>query len=462
MTTKRQSVLRGSVRALTGLAVTVVGGVLFLNLGATQIEPMTTEVPAFTVDTTHTARHIAVCQGAFQVLGTDPSKPDESAPVGNATLLANVEDDAISTIGAGRTFAREGQGIAAGAQSQRIDEEVVSGRVAQACGSPRNESWIAAGSTARGLSGTIILTNPGDVPATVRVTVHDETGELGDASSTGILVPAQTQRTLSLNGFGAGRLSPVIHVQATGAPVVASLALSELRDIVPTGATLTNAQDAPTDTLVFPGVVNFVDHSHHDDESDAPDEFPAFVRLLFPPGSTAGSDFANASVQAVMPDGTRVALAEKLLESGTVADVQIDHLPDDAMAVIVDADVPIVGGFFSSLHNNNDHDFTWMTPSTVFEPRDVADVVVLPGGQLTAVNLGDAEVTFTIERDDAEPAEVTVPGAAAARLEAGRGARISADGPFALGVTITNNRELATYPVLGAPMTLGKLTVYTR
>src|SRR5699024_6811297 len=183
-----------------------------------------------------------------------------------------------------------------GAQVQQLKEENATGLAAAACQEPMNDQWLVGGTTERGTSNVITLSNPGSVPATVTITVYDEEGIVENVGTSGVLVPPQTQSTLPLAGFGVGRVSPVIHVQAAGSPVAATLGVHAVRDIQAIGADTVNAQYAPDTSLVFPGVHHRIDTAHSD-AGDAGADVPVIVRLMAPGADT------DATLTGLMAEG---------------------------------------------------------------------------------------------------------------------------------------------------------------
>lgn len=465
---KRSGWIRGGSRVATGLALTAGAALLIVNLGLSEIDEVTREVPEVTVDTTQLLDRTIVCQGPFSVLGADVTQPEVAMPTGSATVLTSVEPEQSSDLEVNiegkeppRAMTSVDDPAITATQTQQVRTETVRGQATNACLEASNDQWVVGASTVSGVSATLVLSNPGSVAATVKVTMHDETGVIDALGASGVLVPAGSQRVVSLNGYGSGRESIAVRVESVGAPVVALLGASEIRDISPVGVDHVSAQAAPELELVFAGTVNYVDHTHSEDDShnEEGDEFPAVLRLLAPDDDTAeGATSATdgiAVVTGLTKTGESVQLAEVKLETGVVIDTPIVKLPENVHAVHVEATVPVVGGFYTSTHADSDHDFTWMSPAPAFAAQQEAAVVVVLNGTLTLVNLGDREAEFEVSEassgeDDKEPepSTVTLKPGAAQEVKAPDNARITGPQPFAAGVTVFNKKALSSYPVV--------------
>lgn len=452
---RRKQVVRGGAQALTG-AVVVAGSILAVTaLGSAELPEVRAEVPSFDMSTDSTSQNTVVCQGSFGVLGLNPASPRAVTPVGEASVSISSENaDQVELAqelpGATPPVAHTlpSTEAARGAQSQRVELDTVKGMTASACGEPTNDQWLVGGSTVRGTSSVITLANPGRVPATVTLTVYDENGEVQDTGTTGVLIPAATQKAVPLNGFGAGRVSTAVRVQTTGSPVFATLGVHQITDITPIGADTVNAQLGPESQLVFPGVKAYENHTHDDTDGGHP---VATVRTLAPTEAT------RVNIVGLTESGDRVMLAEGDLEAGKVLDTDLMQLPDTVKAILVESEAPIVAGIMTITHDSADYDFTWMVPSATFDAGASVQVVKLAGATVTVANLGDSEASVTLG-DQA----TTIPAGAAKTVDVDAVTEISADATFAVGATIFDERSLTTYPVLGSGKQIEGFSVYTR
>ncbi|MGO3834390.1 MAG: DUF5719 family protein [Microbacteriaceae bacterium] len=452
----RSKLVRGSAQVGTGIAVTAVGALLIMLAGQANLPTVKHEVPSQTVNTATTTNTSIVCQGSFGVLGLNASSPNDVTPIGEAeTKVSGSEttksDLALQLSGATPPSSHTVPGSEdfRAAQQQRIDTETVRGLAASSCGEATNEQWIVGGSTARGISSVITLSNPGAVAATVTIGVFNEEGPVEGVGTTGVLVPPATTKTVPLSGFGAGYDSTAIRVQASGSPVFATLGVHQITDITPIGADTVNAQLTPSTELVFSGVRTYENHTHGEEGEDGHDA--ALARLLSPEVAT------KAKVFSLTADKERALIGEVDLEAGVVTDLGLSKLPKEATGVIVESDEPIVGGVMALLHNNNEHDFAWMTPSSVFPSGETVKALTLPGGTLTLTNVSDKKAEFTVGEST-----VTLEPYTAKQIAKAGEATVQGEAPFALGVTLFDEHTLSTYPVLASASLIEEFTVYTR
>ena len=446
--------LRVGLRAGTGLAILALSALTIVTLTHATPPVQEVDVPRVTVTTAGTSHSTVVCQGSFGVLGLNPSSPNDVTPVGSvsAALSHDAATQALAQAMPGETepsaHSVPAPETLRGAQSQRVATDTVKGMTASACAEPTNDQWLVGGSTVRGISSVITLSNPGNVPATVTLSVFDEQGPVTDIGTSGVLIPAKTQKTVPLNGFGAGRESTVVRVQTTGSPVMATLGVHHITEITPIGADTLNAQPGPAERLVFPGVTAYENHTHGEGEGTHP---VVTVRMLAPEEAT------EARVVGVTAEGDRIDLGTASLTPGLVVDHELNELPEAVTAIVVEGDDPLLAGVKTITHDSADYDFTWMTPSAVIDGGETVRTVVLNGGSLTIINLGDSQADVTIAET---PREIAAGGTTSVS-ETGV-VPVSSDAPFALGVTLFDTQSITSYPVLGTGQQVEGFTVYPR
>ncbi len=221
------------------------------------------------------ADQLRVCPGSVLRLG-DESGENADTPI--AIGVPSVRADAIgasldqqpdqcqSDASTGGTSAapqvlriQPGDGAAiAGAQSQVVEARDFVGFAAAACSEPSGSIWLAGGSMAVGRTSILTLTNPTAVGALVTLTILGEKGPVEAPGMNGIDVPAGSQRVLSLAGFAPGLVSPVVHVEARGGQVTASLQQSIVRGLDAVGVDLVDAAPDPATDLTFPACASSI------------------------------------------------------------------------------------------------------------------------------------------------------------------------------------------------------------
>lgn len=471
---ERNDILRSGLRATTGLLITAVAATAVVLISTVPLPERVHEPIELGVNTAQGETRQLICGGSFSELGADASRSGVAIPTGRASI--GIAGDAEES----GELAREEEGGSlpvvlegesgdpmAAAQVQMVETSMFRGLTASACAEPLNEQWLVGGDTKVGTFTTLNVGNAGDVPATVQITVYDEEGLVDSVQTTGVLVPAGSERTVSLNGYSPDSERIAVNVLSTGAPVTANLGVSQVVDITPIAADTVTRQSSAATSLNIPGItnVNNIDHTHAEDGGD---DFPVVVRAL-----TAEETPGTATVSALTPDGHATQLGEIELTPRAVGELVVDRWPAKANAVRIDADVPIVGGALGSAAEDDTHDYAWFAPAPTLPADTPIAAPVIAGGSLVLANPSDAPVTVEIsarvEDDaedadaDAEPAEpIELPPGSATVVDAPADAILTSSGPIVAGVRAIDNGEIAGYPILPVADRIGELTVYPR
>lgn len=478
--------LRGSVRALTGVLVIGVAATAAVILGAAPLPVIEHPPVSIAVDTLRGAERQYVCPGSFAVLGADPARPTVAVPVGVASItlagqasgqteLQREEpggsSPAVLSVPADRVFAA--------AQVQTVENETLSGLTAASCAEPANEQWLVGGTTALGASTTLALGNPAGVPATVRLTLFDENGQVGSEQTSSVLVPAGSERIVSINGYAPDRERLAVRVDSTGAAVTAALEISHVSGLQPFAVDTATRQLAAEHRLVFPGVANTRTEVHGPGDAGEADEYPVLVRLL-----SATGEQGTARVSALLADGGAQDLGTVDLVASAVGELSVKAWPEGATAVVVEADVPIVGGVLGSVDSDEGHDYAWFAPAPELAAGDEVAAAVVPGGELVLANPGSSPAEVRIadigsaaapeggsEEGDRAPSgagdeggarTISVPAGGTATVQAATAIRLSSSAPIHAGVRLVTESSIAAYPVIGEAERSRSLTVYPR
>jgi hypothetical protein len=464
MAVRRRTVIRVLLRAL---ALVAAAALAVATVAAAALVPWPdhrNEAPSELVQPAE-SRQLRVCPGPLLALGEDAAAATTAASVGPADVVTATEpaDAALEQVpleapgnpraaqdGTPVAIAAEPGGVdagmLAGAQSQQVTTETLGGFAAAACGEAVADAWLVAGATNLGRSGLVLLSNPTAVAATVDVRVVGEAGAVEAPSALDIVVPAGSQRVLSLAGLAPNLVSPVVHVTSTGGAIAATIEQSTIVGLAPAGIELTGTTAAPATTQVIPGFV--VPQSGGveavEDHADG-DDFP--VVRLFAPGDAP----AEVSIGVVPEGGSGGSTIEATLEPGRTLDVPLGVLDAGSYTVRVEADAPVVaaarasvGGTEGLTDASAPSDFAWTVATAPLLDSAVVAVPPGPSATLHLVNPAgaDAEVTLTIdgqERTVAVPAagatSVPLAGAASAVLSGTQGlhATVSFDGADELG-----------------------------
>ncbi len=468
--TEPTKLVTGGARALTGVVITAAAATGALLIGTLNFPSVHSEPRATQVDTMQTGARELVCAGAFAELGADPSRPDIAMPVGHTNVmvsgtgehkeLAFSETDATSVGGATVFVGTMSEPLAA-AQVQQLDTATLSGTVASECVEPVNEQWLLGGASMLGASTTLSLGNPGSVAATVHISVFDEQGKIDDQQTSGVIVAPQSQQTISLNGYAPDSERFAVRVSSTGAPVGASLSVSQIDGINPVGAATVTRQVRAETVSVIPGVANEAVGNHGPAEpgGDAADSFPLRVQAITP-----GTEAATAEVFALSSDGERISVGWIELQPGTLGELEVVSWPKNAHAVVVESAVPVFAAAGGSANDDTAHDFDWFTPAPEMAAHSEVRAAIVPGGTLILTNAGPGTATVTIhsDDDDSDPLTFEVESGSAVPTVAKGSVTIESTAPVSAGVRVLSGGAIAGYPVIPSAEPDGELTVYTR
>ncbi len=340
----------------------------------------------------------------------------------------------------------------AAASSAVVSAADLFGFAASGCRPPLLESWLVGGSGLTGASDLVLLTNPGDVAASVELTVYGVAGATVPPGGALVVAP-RTQRVLALAGLALGEERPVVRVSATGAPVQASLQTSITRTLVPGGVDQVGAIPAPASPLVIPGVDVVVG-------AQAQGEVMTVLRLLSPSADTTATATVTR-VGSAQPVGEPLSIG---LTAGAPAELALDALPAGTYTVQVDAGAPVVAAVWQTTGFGVGSDFAWHTPSNeIAEPTLFATAAGLDP-ELVLVSTSDTDSTVRIVSQDGSfttdvplpargSAEVVLPVRSVFLLDPG-GAAIRA------AVSYAAVDAVAAYPVWPADAAAHPIAVY--
>lgn len=380
---------------------------------------------------------------AAQQIVSGPADADASL-----TSLSGATGDADGDAQALRAAPRDRvQTSLAAAGSATAVSADLTGFAASACRAPLAESWLVGGASTTGSNDLVVLANPGDVPATVQLSVYGAQGVSTPPGGSNLVVPAGQRRVVPLAGLLLGEESPVVRVVASGAPVHASLQASLTRVLLPGGSDQV-APLAQADTrLVMPGVQVL---------TSGEGQAGTVLRLLSP-----GSD-ATATVTLVPLDAgtTAPAPTDVPLSAGLPTSLDLSGLAAGAYTVEVSATAPVVGGTWSTTGFGEGADFAWYAPAPEFPSDGVFAVASGVGANLVlAGDTGDATVTVT-PVDGGEPLSSTVTAGASVALPLGPGVyRLDSDAPLRAAVSYAGAGALASYPLWPADAAASAVTV---
>lgn len=444
----RRAVLTG-VRIVMGAAVAV-GAVLAVQAGVAAPWPQISEKPAQIEAVPAAGDTVLTCTGAFRALGRDSQDASAIASAGNARLAEGGDADrsalAVSGVGGAEespmlTGAADGGQPAAiaAAESLTLEVEDLAGFAAAACPEPAADSWIIGGSTRTGAADVLVLSNPGSVAATVTLTVYG-----ANPSTSQVVIPAKTQRSMSFAGVAGGNDVPVVRVTSEGAPVAAALQSSLMDVLDPAGIDVHSATRALSNELVFAGV----------QVASVNDQAATTVlRLLAPDEDTL------AQVAVTDADGT-VSTFDVLLTEATPVAVDLGVGAIGRYRVDVTASTPVTGGIWQTTGTGAGSDFAWLTPAPAIAE---AAMFAVPGGpkpQLHLLATEDTEVVLTGEAGAQRTITVEAGVPLATSVRSGGVYTLQTDGTVHGAVTMQDDGRMAGWPVPAALEPPTAITVY--
>jgi hypothetical protein len=452
---------RAMTRVATGtrlvVGALVIGGcAVGVAAGATASWPQIEHSAASTTVSTVPGDTMLVCTGPFRALGRESTTAErmDSAGEGDVTVggePAMPESDTLSAPGVngaqsvpvftGAVEGRESAMIAA-SESFALAEEDVAGLAAAPCAPAGTQSWIVGGSVETGANDVLVLSNPGDVPATVTLTVYG-----GESSPTSTVIPARTQVALPFSSIAADAQDPVVRVVSAGAPVRAVLQSALVRTLDPAGADLQGSAPEASDSLAFAGV-----HIVTPGVGGASNA----VRLLSPD--------ADAEAHVTVRDAAGEVASEFTapLSAGQPLSFGLNDLAIGVYSVEVAADTPVVGAVWQRTGEGAGADFAWMTPAPTLTGDTMFAVPSGPSPRLHLVNPTDQDVTVNLARLGASERAITVEAGASQSVAVTSSAvyTMSTETGIAASVTLSATGQLAGWPIESWAAEQGEVTVY--
>lgn len=299
----------------------------------------------------------------------------------SATNAGTLDTDSAAEIATVTSHDDELAAVAGGFQTELLIADP-RGLATATCSGASSDQWVVGGATTLGRTSLLVLTNPSEVEAVVRLELYGERGAVAAAGLEGIRLGPGEQRVLPLNGFALDLAAPVVHVTSTGGRVVASVQQTITRTLTPGGSDISGAQ-TPSGELVIPGVrvtprdaLAPIDVS----ETDHADVDPV-LRLLLPSGAAG----ITAEVSWIANGSTlEGAVASQVqLTPGVVTELPMSGLVAGDYTVVVRAPEAILGAVRTSVIADaslgeaslaGGVDFAWFQPAAPLGDRAVITV----------------------------------------------------------------------------------------
>lgn len=367
-------------------------------------------------------------------------------------------------------------GALAGSQSQTASTTDAAGFAASACAEPASDSWLVGGATNVGRTSLLLLSNPTAVAATVALKIYGEKGPVTGPGLSGIRVEAGAQRVVDLAGVAPGLGSPVIHVQAVGGQVVATVQQSILRGLETGGVETVGPAALPATLLTVPGVR--ITTTKLVAERGA---LPGFADLgtalrVYPVGGQVASLIIGARSDNPAVPATSLKLD---VPGGAVTDIRLPDLGDGTYTITVSSTVPVVAAVRASTAAppppkkwrpwtpnpppppTERVDLAWFPAAPALTDATSLAVAQGPAPRLTLANPARAAVTATLATGgNSRTVEVPAEGSATVDVSAGSVYLLTGAAGLTAAVSYAGDGELAAYTVHPAAPPAPPVRVY--
>ncbi|WP_439591518.1 DUF5719 family protein [Microbacterium sp.] len=460
-----------SARLLIG-ALVAVGIVVGVVTAVTIPWPTLAREPVAIVAEPAPAATTLVCTGGLLVQGrdaTDAGGLEQAAPQAvTVGVLPGSADPESARLAAPDVGGGDGPSAftvspqdgartdASAAGSSTVADEDLSGFAASACRPALSESWLVSGSASVGAADFVVLANPGTSASTVQLTLYGASGPVVPPGGSDIVVPPGAQRVVPLSGIALGESSPVIRVNAEGAPVQAFVQSSLTRVLEPGGVDQAGAVAGLDEIVTIVGLSVTAGAA----DTTASGEASTVVRVLSPTSAAQ----ATITVRRVGDDTPAIDPQTVPLEAGLPTEVGLESLPVGQYVVDVVAEAPVVAGVWQATGFGADSDFGWYLPSPAVTVPSLVSVPQGPAAVLTLVNADEVQARIAVSGSGGGEI-VTLdlaPGASeSVRVASGQSYVVDGGGARVLGaVSMTATNALAGFPVWPADAAAPPITIY--
>jgi hypothetical protein len=449
-----------SARIVVGTAVAA-AGVIAVTVAIAAPWPTLSTEPVRVEATPAPSDAVLACDGPLLALGRLVEQAGQISVAASQTIVsgpadAAAEESVLIADGGALPVALSAaptdrqRALLAASGSASVEAPDLRGFAASACRPPLLESWLVGGATTTGTGDVVVLANPGDVAATVELTVYGASGPVVAPGGSNRVVPAGAQIVIPLAGLVTGEESPVVRVTSTGAPVAAALQSSIIRVLDPGGIDQFGAVATASEHQVIAGVPVTAPEGATGAATVA-----TLVRMLSPAAET------EARVTVLAADGS-VAASEVVvpLAAGVPSELDLGALPVGRYTIQVDAGGPVVAGAWTATGFAAGSDFAWIAAAPEITTPTAFAVPAGPAPVLTLVNNGAEAVTVTLS--SGEGAELTVaPGAVLERaVTPSTVYTLDPSGAVSASVTFAGPGAVAGFPVWGADAAAQPVVVY--
>lgn len=340
-------------------------------------------------------------------------------------------------------------------ERQTVDSAELRGLAVAECLPPSPTSWLVGGSTTTGRTTLVVLSNPGEVPATVDLVVWGADGRLETPGTNGLIVAPGAQRVIPLAGIAPDEASPVVGITSRGGAVAATLQQTTIVGLEPAGVDIITPISAPAERLVIPAL------SVVDGEGLARAvaalgvvDFSPVLRVLVP-----GEEAAEVTVSFLPDAGGEGTALTATVDAGGVVDLAIGELSDGDYSVVIESTAPIVAAGRASIASAAGVDSAWFVAAPpLSEPNGEVILAIAPGaGALLHLVAPDEAATVTL---DGTTIEVPARSRASIPLAGNTAPVLTVSGVVHASVTYRTDAGLAAARILPPAAAPRPITVY--
>jgi hypothetical protein len=349
--------------------------------------------------------------------------------------------------------------LVAAAQSVAVKQEDMAGLAASTCTEAQSDSWLVGGATTVGRTSFVLLSNSSEVAADVDLTVFAENGRLDAPGSTGIVVPAKSQRVFSLAGFAPNAKYPVVHVISTGGYVAATLQQTVIRGLEPGGVELAAPTSAPSTKMAFPGVrISGTSAIAERLSADGYADLQAALRVYVPGTADATITVSVASESSGVADGSYTLTAA----GGVVSELPLKDLPDGNYSVNLESTEPIVASARTSVLASGAVDFAWNQAAAPLEDETLVPIAPGPSPRIHLANSGPEESKVVLRAGSGSEVTIVVPPGGTKGLDAQPNTVYTATmtQPVSISVGYSSDGQLSAYTVPAPSELAAPIVVY--
>jgi len=473
----KRTVIATSARALGAVLTLGAGATLVAGAVLIPLPSHTVSVPSVEVAPTPLPQSLVCAGSLFQLSNGAGVDATTASGVGTPQLTSGSDDsdvdiersplaapdnstvvDATAPTAVTAPDADPGVLIAA-AQSVAVSQEDISGLASTNCAEAQADSWLVGGATTVGRTSFVLLSNPTEVTADVDLTLFAENGRLDAPGSTGITVPAKSQRVFSLAGFAPNAKYPVVHVVSTGGYVAASLQQTVIRGLEPGGVELSGPTTAPSTETVFAGVkITGTSAIAERLSADGYADLQAAVRVYVPGDADATITVSVASESSGSADGSYTLSAP----GGVVSELPLKDLPDGSYSVTLDSTQPIVASARTSVLASGAVDFAWNQAATPLDADTLVPIAPGPSPRIHLANSGDTEANVTLRTATGNAVTIAVPAGGTKGLDAEPNAVYTATMSSAVSISVgySSDGQLSGYTIAPPSELAAPIVVY--